>query len=227
VNETYYDDFVSLLMKYEEKRNPLLLDRKKLINSKNEEGKFVGLPNFWKIVLENSELSTDIYPQDQDSLSYIEDICFVVNEKGYTIEIHYLDNPYFTNKSLIKYFYKGEGEKRHNVIDCQGTKIEWKEGKDLTKKEIIKKKKNKGGGKTKVKKYVEQESFYLFFNILKLNEEMEETSEELYIKQSIVLCEAEIGSTFRESIIPNAVDYYLGKIKIEKDLNSSINEDIE
>jgi len=41
------------------------------------------------------------------------------------------------------------------IEKCDGTEIEWKEGKDVTKKKIKKKSKNKKGGKSTVTKTVD------------------------------------------------------------------------
>jgi len=184
-----------------------------LVNAKTEDGKFDGIPNFWEIVLKNSELAGElIQPHDYDSLKYLEDVGFITNEepKGYTIEFYFGENPYFSNKILKKYFIEKEG----NVEICKGTKIEWKEDKDLTKKIVYKKKKHKGGGKTKkVKTFEEQDSFYQFFK--EVTEVFEEGSEEAYIQESITSADIDVGQTIRENIIPNAVDYYLGKVEIE------------
>jgi len=72
-------------------------------------------------VLKNSEIAGElIQPHDYDSLQYLEDITFIVNEdpKGYTVEFHFTDNPYFTNKVLKKHFIEKEGE----IESCKGTK---------------------------------------------------------------------------------------------------------
>jgi len=175
-------------------------------------------------VLKNSEIAGElIQPHDYDSLQYLEDITFIVNEdpKGYTVEFHFTDNPYFTNKVLKKHFIEKEGE----IESCKGTKIEWKEDKDLTKKIVYKKKKHKGGGKTKkVKTFEDQDSFYQYFK--EVTEEFEEGTEEAYIQESIISSDIEVGQIFRENIIPNAVDYYLGKVDIEP-INGDMEENFD
>ena len=49
----------------------------------------------------------------------------------------------------------------------EGTDIKWKEGKDITKKEVTKEQKNKKTGKTRtITKKVDAESFFNFFKSL-------------------------------------------------------------
>lgn len=62
---------------------------------------------------------------------------------------------------------------KQNVIEkCEGTEIEWKEGKDITKKKIKKKsKKTKNAASKTVTKTVEQESFFNFFKTIELPDE--------------------------------------------------------
>ncbi len=64
---------------------------------------------------------------------------------------------------------------RQNIIEkCEGTEIEWNDGKDVTKKKIKKKQKAKKGqpGKT-ITKTVEQESFFNFFKTINMPDEKE------------------------------------------------------
>jgi len=214
------DEFLELEIKYEKLRQPHLDERKKIINLTTD-GKFDGIPSFWENVLKNSELAGElIQPHDYDSLKYLEDVTFTVDDspKGFTIEFHYGENPYFKNKVLKKKFIEGEeGEDKGRIIKCTGTEIDWaSDDKNLTKKIVYKKKKHKTGGKTKkVKSYEEQESFYQYFKEL---DKPEEDTEEAYIMESLLGSDSEIGQTIRESIIPNAIDYYLGKVEIENNM---------
>jgi nucleosome assembly protein 1-like 1 len=68
---------------------------------------------------------------------------------GFDIVFEFEKNDYFTNTILKKTYIMS----RQNVIEkCEGTKVEWKEGKNITEKKI--KKKNKKSGK-KTEKVVE------------------------------------------------------------------------
>jgi hypothetical protein len=76
----------------------------------------------------------------------------------------------------------------------------------------------------KVKTLEDQESFYQYFK--EVTEEFEEGSEEAYIQESIISSDIEIGQIFRENIVPNAIDYYLGKVEIEP-LNGNMEENYD
>jgi nucleosome assembly protein 1-like 1 len=96
-----------------------------------------------------------------------------LHTEGYGFELIFLfeKNDYFKNASLRKSFVMT----RQNIIEkCEGTEIEWKEGKDVTKKKIKKKQKAKKGqpGKT-ITKTVEQESFFNFFKTIEMPDETE------------------------------------------------------
>ncbi|CAI5989233.1 unnamed protein product [Closterium sp. NIES-64] len=74
---------------------------------------------------------------------------------GYSITFTFAENPYFSNKELTKsYKYTEEG-----TANVEGTKIEWKEGMDLT---APKPKQDKAGKKRQLE---EQESFFKWFEV--------------------------------------------------------------
>lgn len=82
----------------------------------------------------------------------------------------------------------------------EGTVIEWEQGKDLTKKEIKKKQKNKKTGQSRVvTKIVEAESFFNIFGSVAVSEQEDlEADEE--VKQKLTLGneeERENGARFR------------------------------
>lgn len=63
---------------------------------------------------------------------------------------------------------------KQNIIEkCEGTEIDWKDGRDVTKKKIKKKSKNKKGPNKTITKTVEQESFFNFFKTLTMPDEAE------------------------------------------------------
>jgi hypothetical protein len=107
------DDFLVLATKYEKFRTPFYNERYKIINNTKDE-KFDGVPSFWYNVLKNSELQQEIKEHDIDSLKHLLDIKHIINEKpkGYSIEFHFSENPYFNNKVLKKSFIHGNN---HNL----------------------------------------------------------------------------------------------------------------
>jgi len=57
--------------------------------------------------------------------------------KTLTITLHFSPNQFFTNDNLwIKISYKNEGDE---VLKTEGSVINWKDGKDVTKKKVKKK----------------------------------------------------------------------------------------
>lgn len=97
---------------------------------------------------------------------YLQDITVKLHTEGYGFDIIFTfeKNEHFTNTELKKSFYQS----KQNIVEkCEGTVINWKEGKNITEKKVKKKQKNK---KTKenrnVTKVVEQESFFNFFKTI-------------------------------------------------------------
>ena len=65
-------------------------------------------------------------------------------------------------------------DQQDEVVETQGTVIDWKDGKDLTKKKIKKKQKNKKTGETRtIIKTVPADSFYNVFESIKAPESIE------------------------------------------------------
>jgi len=79
----------------------------------------------------------------------------------FVIKFTFAPNDYFENESLsVKFFMAGDNE----PLKTEGTEIQWKEGKNITKKTVEKKQKNKKTGKTRtITKEVDSESFFNFF----------------------------------------------------------------
>ena len=81
-------------------------------------------------------------------MMYLQDVTCKLHEEGYGFDIifEFEKNDYFTNSILRKTYVMS----RQNIIEkCEGTTIEWKEGKNVTEKKV--KKKNKKTKKQEVK----------------------------------------------------------------------------
>jgi nucleosome assembly protein 1-like 1 len=77
-------------------------------------------------------------------------------------------NEFFTNANLKKTFFLRDGE---NPLKSDGTIIDWREGKNVTKKTVNKKMKNNKSGMLKtVQKEIDAESFFNFFKSINLEE---------------------------------------------------------
>lgn len=176
-----------------------------------------GVPEFWSKVFMNSDIGPElIQPHDEESLKALvnittEDFDDGKDEdksRGFRIHFHFSDNDFFTNKVLTKTYYVDEDD---NMDSYDGTEIQWKEGKNLTKKIVIKKQKHKSGKQTRqVKKEEPQDSFFNFFNPL---EKPDDDADDMEMEEFEQLLDTdfEIAQVIKENIIPNAIDYFLGE----------------
>lgn len=187
-----------------------------------------GIPGFWKIVLRNSrQLITYITDEDAKVLEYLTDIRKENLEgKNYRLVFKFAPNEYFTNQELTKTIKIPDGETEYQ--EAEGTEINWKEGKNITKKIIKKKQKNK---KTKalreVTKTVDIDSFFNYFKSNKAPTKEEEKIDIDYDeKEEKVMSgfhsDMSITDELMEEIIPQAVYYYFGVID---DDDSSVPDD--
>lgn len=191
------------------------------------------IPEFWLTALRNSiGLSDLITDRDAEALKHLTNITleYLTENKdsdkdtegkpGFKLLFEFSENDFFTNKVLSKtYVYQEEvGYSGDFVYDrAIGTKIDWKEDKDLTKEYEVKKQRNKTTNRTRfVKKAHPTESFFNFFDPPQLPsddviengeidpEELEEIEEKLEM-------DYQIGEDLKEKIIPRAIDYFTGK----------------
>ena len=110
------------------------------------------IPEFWLTALRNHPgLSAMITERDAGALKSLTDITIAYlpiedKELGFKIQFHFKPNEYFTNEVLEKtYLYQEEvGYSGDFVYDrAIGTKINWKEDKNLTMDFEVKKQRNK------------------------------------------------------------------------------------
>ena len=157
---------------------------------------------------------------------------------GFTLSFHFHPNDFFTNTVLTKHYsMKCEPDKEDpfsfeasfrclstfsifssqvtvlpqgpEIYKCEGCKVNWKEGKNVTVKQVKKKvKKGKDKGKT-VTKEVKADSFFHFFSPPALPDDPEaEVDEEV---QMLLQQDFQIGHYLRERIIPRAVLFFTGE----------------
>jgi nucleosome assembly protein 1-like 1 len=160
-------------------------------------------------------------------IGFLEDIKCTDNDKmnGFTIEFLFAENPFFTNRSLIKTYevqslLTNEEPVLEKVI---GTEIDWKKGKNLAfeekqKKQRAKKGKNKGTVRYVTEK-VKVPSFFHFFTSVDVDKlshgdiddaEAEEMMERLNMDYTV-------ASLLRTEIIPQAVLCYTGELQDSDD----------
>ncbi|CAI5464561.1 unnamed protein product [Closterium sp. Yama58-4] len=123
VNEEASDKVLEVEQKYNKLKRPIYERRQQLLSEVND---------FWMTVLLNHGLLHAFFTEeDRQALEYlrgldVEDYKDI--KSGYSITFTFAENPYFSNKELTKsYKYTEEG-----TAKVEGTKIEWKEGMDLT-----------------------------------------------------------------------------------------------
>lgn len=184
----------------------------------------LGVYGFWlRAMLNHSSVGRLIQEKDRLILMHLTDVQCNLHTEGFGFDLLFAfeKNDYFTNEVLKKSFVMT----RQNVIEkCDGTEIAWRDGKDVTKKKIKKKSKNKkaGGSKT-VTKTVEQESFFNFFKTITMPAEEElanktpgaEGDEEEKDVGELMDIDFELGNEFKDQLIPLALEYYLEVIEEE------------
>ena len=119
-----------------------------------------------------------------------------------------------------EYKFEDQDEDEDLPIECKGSKINWKQGKNITKKIHKKKQLNKKTGKERIiEKEVKAATFFHFFdNVEELTEE-EGKSERIEFDH-------ELGKTFLHHIIPESLGYFLG-VKKDDEEDLSLGEDEE
>ena len=118
------------------------------------------------------------------------------------------DNDFFKQETLqVSLEYESEDL----VKEIKGTKIEWLEGKDPTKKKIKKKQKHKKTGETRtVVKTVDAESFFNIFHDRKAPKEGDVDSEEENDMRDKMDQVQQSVEDFHDLLVPDALEYYLG-----------------
>ncbi|XP_060892481.1 nucleosome assembly protein 1-like 4a isoform X6 [Labrus mixtus] len=203
----------------EVKEKAAIEDSKKEEATPQEDPK--GIPEFWLTIFKSVDMLSDMLQEhDEPILKHLKDIQVKFSEPGqpmsFTLEFHFEPNGYFNNAVLTKvYKMKSEPDATDpfsfegpEIIDCEGCQIDWHKGKDVTVKTIKKKQKHKGRGTVRtVTKQVPNDSFFNFFNPIKVSPdgEMDEDCE------FTLATDFEIGHFFRERIIPRAVLYFTGE----------------
>jgi len=198
IEREFEKEMMVLKNKYLEKQAPLLEERFKVLQG-TEETKTTGTPacrGFWLMAMQNHPAFDEMIEEyDCSVLEYLTDIKVSYldledHPKGFKLEFHFAENPYFEHKVLEKsYFTKEESPYTGNIeaTEIKATKIEWKSGKDVTV-EKVKDKKGKRNAKAKNKEKTEaRPSFFRsFFRSLKEGDPLPEGIDSEELKQ---LCE--------------------------------------
>lgn len=205
----------------------------------SSESPATGIPDFWLTAMKRTDLFDEwIKEHDEPVLKKLTDIKVVYADKSgmnFSLEFHFASNEWFSNSVLTKSYkmqckvdeddpFSFEGPA---ISSCEGCKIDWKKGKNLTIKTIKKKQKHKGGGQARVvTKTVPNESFFTFFSPPKLeggegDEEEEEASQQL---SDDYAC----AEFIRDRLVPKAVLFFTGEmVDDEDDFEGEDGEELE
>lgn len=109
-----------------------------------------GVPDFWYTSMKNNAMfSQSLFEKDHEVLKHVYDISADRHDEPKSIEIglKFRENEFFSNAELnLKVLFKEGSDEVNEVV---GTIIDWKEGKDITKKKIKKKQKHKKTNETR------------------------------------------------------------------------------
>ncbi|KAL1921135.1 uncharacterized protein VTP21DRAFT_10851 [Calcarisporiella thermophila] len=188
-----------------------------------EEKEFVnvegnGVPDFWLTAMANHpQLAELISEKDAEALKHLVDVRLsYLDVPGFKLEFEFSENAFFTNKILTKtYYYQSKPGYGGDYLyeRAEGTEISWKEGQDITVERKTKKQRHKATGEMRtVEQVVPAESFFNFFAPpIAPNEGEELEEEELEELEERIEADYEVGETFKDKIIPHAIDWYTGK----------------
>jgi len=218
----------------EERITELNEDGSKKVNEDDEQK---GIPSFWITIFQTEEMLCEIFGEDDEVImESLFDITLAFDEPesiGFTLSFHFHPNDHFTNNVLTKHYtmkcvpdkddpFSFEGPE---IYKCEGCKINWKEGKNVTIKQVKKKiKKGKDKGKT-VMKEVKAQSFFNFFSPPTIPEDPEaevDDETQMYLQQDF-----QIGHFLRERVIPRAVLFYTGEEQDSDDESDDEDEEEE
>ncbi|KAF9273266.1 hypothetical protein BGZ68_001670 [Mortierella alpina] len=203
-------------------------------DDEKETEKAEGIPEFWLTVLKNHPQIDDLVTEkDAEALKHLVDIRMSYFDKpGFRLDFEFSPNDFFSNTILTKTYFYNEtpGYGGDFMYDhAEGTKIEWKEGKDLSVTVETKKQRHKGTNKTRVvKKTVPAETFFSFFTppVAPEGEDAEDVDDIEDIDQRL---EADygLGEELKDNVIPRAVDWFTGKALQYQDNNDQYDDDFE
>jgi len=184
----------------------------------------VGIPSFWLTIFKNVEMLEEMVKEhDVPLLNHLEDIKIVyADNKGldFTLEFHFSENEFITNKVLTKSYvveckvdendpFSFEGP---SIVKVTGCKIDWKKGKNITVKTVKKKQRHKGRGQTRtVTKTVPNESFFNFFSPPEVSTTDNVDDDEEDGIMEVLAGDFARAEFLKDRVIPQAVLFFTGE----------------
>ena len=175
-----------------------------------------GVPDFWVRAIKSNKLIMDeVKPNDEKIIDLVTHVETMTKENEETKNMELTlsmtfqkENDFFTNETLSVTL---EFEDEESVKEVRGTKIDWKDGKDVTQKKIKKKQKHKKTGETRtVVKTVDANSFFNIFKDKKVTADGQEDSEDENDARDKIDEVQQSVEDFHDLLIPEALEYYLG-----------------
>ncbi|CEJ54746.1 putative nucleosome assembly protein [Penicillium brasilianum] len=188
-----------------------------------------GIPEFWLSAMKNQiSLAEMITERDEEALKQLTDIRMeYLDRPGFRLIFEFAENEFFTNKTITKtYYYKDENGYGGDFIydHAEGSKIDWKDDKDLTLRLESKKQRNKNTKQTRVVKIsVPTESFFNFFSPPQPPVDDDE-SVASDIEERLEL-DYQLGEDIKEKLIPRAIDWFTGEALQFEELGDEIDPD--
>jgi len=149
-------------------------------------------------------------------------------QSSFKLIFEFAENPFFEEKILQKTFILREDEGGEKVLSrTEGTKIQWAPGKDVTKKTVTRKQKNKRTKQVRtITETVENESFFSFFGseVIPSDEQFDDMAEsEIEDLERVVESAFDAAVAIRDKIIPRALGWFRG-IEHDEDVDEDYSE---
>ena len=152
MNEKASEEILKVEQKYNQLRRPFFEKRSGIISK---------IPKFWLTAFINHpQLTQIIDEEEEDCLQFLEKLEveeFEDIKSGFKIQLHFSENQYFFNKTLLKEFQLGSSGDPTST----STDIEWKQGYNLVEK--AQKRTALAREKAKGKRHLEVRTFFEWF----------------------------------------------------------------
>lgn len=208
-----------------------------------------GIPNFWLSVLQSHKhLCETLEEKDIPILEHLVDLQHInlrdeepststksedsededdEKPKGFRLIFSFSQNPYFSNKQLVKTYYMAEEDESNPILQkATGTTIDWASGKNPGVK--IQKKKATGKGKKPGVRTSRVPTFFDFFSPAVVPDTEDElTPEQMENLQESLEQDYELGEVLKDDIIPYAIKWFTGEAQMEDSDEEYDDEDDE
>jgi len=191
------------------------------------------ISEYWLTAMKNHPvLKSALNENDAKALKHLTRVEYKLSEDAqhplnFSIHFHFTPNEYFENEVLTATLHIKEPRECSKIV---GTEIKWKEGKNLTKKTVQKKQRNKKTGQTRT--VTKEEECDSIFKLFKDCEECDhdhdhdhgDDDEDEHDEHDEIFDHTEWAYSLFEELIPYSLEYFLG---VRKDYLGPDGEDDE